>query len=131
MAVNIFRRIGEPMNKIIIIRVADVIGSTLCISSDDGQKIFDKLLPLLKKERSVELSFERITTIISLFLNVSIGQLYKHFDDDTIRRLLKFTNLENDDMEILECVIDNARSYYANPKSYDDAWAEEEGDDEE
>lgn len=119
------------MNKIIIIRVADVIGSTLCISSDDGQKIFDKLLPLLKKERSVELSFERITTIISLFLNVSIGQLYKHFDDDTIRRLLKFTNLENDDMEILECVIDNARSYYANPKSYDDAWAEEEGDDEE
>jgi len=70
------------MNDRVSIRVADLIGGPLCISAEDGQKVFEKILPLLKKSRSVNISFDHVDMVISLFLNVAIGQLYGSFSED-------------------------------------------------
>lgn len=119
------------MNDPIIIRLADFIGSHLCISAEDGQKVFDKMEPLLKNGRRVTISFEGVDLLISLFLNVSIGQLYGSFTEEEVRSRVGVTGLSPDDQEFLKHVVDNAKRYYANPKSYDAAWSDEEGEGEE
>ena len=118
------------MKEHITIRVADIIGSPLCISAEDGQKVYEKLVPLLEQDRKVTISFERVTTIISLFLNTAIGQLYGVFDEDRLNVLLSVTGLTDDDLEMLKRVVDNAKKYYANPQSFDQAWATEGSDEE-
>ena len=119
------------MDSKITLRVSDILGSPLCISAEDGQRIFDKLQPLLKEGRQIEVSFERITVLISLFLNAAIGQLYGSFSDDEIRSHIKVTGLDNDDMEMLRRVKENAQNYYARPEEYDRAWEAEEDEEDE
>ena len=119
------------MNPQITITVSDIIGTPLCISSGDGQRIFDKLAPLIEEGRQVTVSFNGTTTLISLFLNAAIGQLYGKFSEEKINAYLKIAGLADDDLELLKCVIDNAKQYYTNQKGYDDAWSSEGHDDEE
>lgn len=113
-----------------IIRVVDVIGSSLCISAEDGQKIFNKLEPLLKQDKKVTVSFDRVTTMISFFLNAAVGQLYRDFDEKQINDLVRFEGLADDDRDMLKRVKNNAKRYYADPRRFDHAW-EMEGSDEE
>jgi len=118
------------MDNRIVIRVADLIGSPLCISADDGQKVFEKVESLLNNGKQVTISFDRVTMLISLFLNVAIGQLYGTFKEEEVRALLQVEGLSSDDLELLKRVVDNAKKYYANKKSYDDAWMEEDNNEE-
>lgn len=118
------------MSDHIKIKIADLIGSPLCISAEDGQKVFDKVEHLVEAGKQVTISFENITMLISLFLNVAIGQLYGSFTEDVVRSQLKVEGLSSDDMELLKRVVDNAKKYYSNKKSYDDAWLEEDNNEE-
>lgn len=114
----------------ITIKVVDIIGSPLCISAEDGHKVFEKVEPLLKRGNSVTISFKHVTMLVSLFLNVAIGQLYGSLSEEEIRSKLQVEGLSGEDMELLKRVVDNAKRYYANPKQYDEAWQEEGGEDE-
>ncbi len=118
------------MNDQIKLKVADLIGSTLCISAEDGQKVFGKVEQLVKGGKQVTISFENVTMLISLFMNVAIGQLYGSFSEETIRAQLKVEGLSPDDMELLKRVVDNAKKYYSNKKSYDNAWLKEDNNEE-
>ncbi len=118
------------MNNQIRIKVADLIGSPLGISAEDGQKVFGKVEQLVKAGKEVTISFENITMLISLFLNVAIGQLYGSFNEETIRKQLTVEGLSPDDMELLKRVVDNAKKYYSHKDSYDDAWLEEDNNEE-
>jgi transcriptional regulator len=120
----------SDMKEQVTIRVADIIGSPLCISAEDGQKVYEKLVPLLKQGRKVTISFEKVTTIISLFLNAAIGQFYGVFDESRLNDLLSVTGLTDDDLDMLKRVVDNAKRYYANPQSFDQAWVSEGSDEE-
>lgn len=110
------------MTKPIYIKVSDIIGSSLCISAEDGQKVFGKILPVLKDGQSIVLSFENVEVLISLFLNVAIGQLYGVFSPEQIKAQVAVEGLAEDDVELLKRVIENAKKYYANAKAYDTAW---------
>ncbi|MFA7628978.1 MAG: STAS-like domain-containing protein [Candidatus Dojkabacteria bacterium] len=118
------------MNDQIKIKVADLIGSPLCISAEDGQKVFGKVDQLVKEGKQVTISFENVTMLIALFLNAAIGQLYGSFSEEAVRAQLKVEGLSSDDMELLKHVVDNAKKYYSNKKSYDDAWLEEDNNEE-
>lgn len=118
------------MSDRISVRVADIIGSPVCISAEDGQKVFEKIVPLLKEGKKITLSFERVDILISLFLNVAIGQLYDTFSEEDIRALVKVAGLDDDDIEMLRRVVENAKRYYSNQKAYDAAW-QLEGDEDE
>lgn len=118
------------MSDQIKIKVADLIGSQICISAEDGQKVFGKVEQLVKAGKHVTISFENVSMLISLFLNVAIGQLYSSISEEAIRAQLKVEGLSSDDMELLKRVVDNAKKYYSNKKSYDDAWLEESDNEE-
>lgn len=118
------------MNDRIILRITDLIGSPLCISAEDGQKVFEKLAPLIREGKKVDISFERVTMLISLFLNAAIGQLYGSFNEEQIHSQVTITGLAEDDLDMLKRVEVNAKNYYANPKKYDQAWKIESDDEE-
>lgn len=118
------------MNSRIKVKAAELIGSPLCISSEDGQKVFETVRSLLKSGKEVTISFDHVSMLVSLFLNVAIGQLYGSFSEEDIRSMVQVEGLSEDDMELLKRVVDNAKKYYANPKGYDTAWQEEEEEDE-
>ena len=116
------------MEDFITLRVTDIIGTQLCISAEDGQKVFEKIKKLLEQGKGINISFENATTLISLFLNVSIGQLYGSFPEDLIRSHIRIQDIAEDDRDMLRRVEENAKKYYANPHGYDTVW--ETGDDE-
>ena len=115
----------------VIVRVFDIVGSPLCVSAEDGQRVHDKIAPLMREGRKVELSFDRVETLISLFLNAAVGQLYGEFKEEQIRDLLTVRDMDAEDAATLKRVVDNAKKYFSNPKPYDEAWKEEMGDEEE
>jgi len=117
----------ETTTQEIIVRAFDVIGSSLGVSSDDGQKVHDKIAPLLREGRKVSLSFERIETIISAFFNAAIGQLYGEFPEDKIRELFSVRDMSPEDLALLKRVVDNAKLYFKNRAQFDEAWKEELG----
>ena len=71
------------------ISVFEVVGSALCVASDDGQKVHDRLAAVLEAGHRAVLSFRNVSTMTSAFLNAAIGQLYGNFDEAHIRSQLK------------------------------------------
>ena len=118
------------MTEPITVRVYDIAGGPLCVSADDGQRLHDKIMPLLKEGTLVVLSFEQVETMISAFLNAAVGQLYGELPEDRIRELLSVRDMAPDDLEVLKRVVDNAKTYFSSPKEFDQAWQEEVGDEE-
>jgi len=118
------------MSDEIVVRVFDVVGSPLCVSADDGQSVHDKVAPLLREGRRVAMSFDKVETLISAFLNAAIGQLYGEFPEERIRQLLSVRDMTNEDLVLLKRVVDNAKLYFQNRKQFDQAWKEELGDEE-
>jgi hypothetical protein len=118
------------MNEQNIIRIFDIVGGPLCVSADDGQTVHDKIAPLLRQGQGVALSFAKVDTVISAFLNAAIGQLYGEFPEERIRELLSVQDMAPEDLDLLKRVVDNAKAYFKNREAYDQAWKEEVGDEE-
>ena len=118
------------MTQPVTVRVYDIVGGPLCVSTEDGQRLHDKILPLLEAGTPLVLSFERVDTLISAFLNAAIGQLYGELPEDRLRELLSVRDLGEDDRVILKRVVDNAKLYFKHSREFDRAWREELGDEE-
>ena len=118
------------MNDEVVVRIFDIVGGPLCVSADDGQAVHDKIAPLLHAGRKVVVSFERVETLISAFLNAAIGQLYGEFTEERIRELLSVRDMTSEDLTMLKRVVENAKVYFKNRKQFDQAWKEEVGDEE-
>lgn len=118
------------MKKPVTVRIFDIVGSPLCVSADDGQRVHDKIAPLLRDETPVMLSFEQVETVISTFLNAAIGQLYGEFPEERIRELVSVRDMDEEDQVVLKRVVENAKTYFKAPKEFDQAWKEEVGDEE-
>lgn len=119
------------MSNPVDVRVFDIVGSPLCVSIEDGQRVYEKIVPLLRDGQQVALSFEQVETLISAFLNAAVGQLYGEFPEERIRELLSVRDMDAEDLAILKHVVENAKVYFSNPKAFKDAWREEMGDAEE
>ncbi len=107
------------MRKDTTISVYEVVGSPLCVASDDGQKVYDRLAATLREGRRVSLSFHNVTTMTSAFLNAAIGQLYGTFSEEQIRSLLKVEDLEREDATLLKRVVETAKLYFKDPQRFD------------
>lgn len=99
--------------------VSHIIEKDLCISAEDGDKIYHLVESSLDKGQSVTLNFEGVEMIISAFLNAAVGKLLQKYSYNFLKEHLWFTNLRESDRDLLERVIENAQSYFANPKRMD------------
>lgn len=101
------------------ISMFEVVGGPLCVASNDGQKIYDRIAAALKADRSVALSFRKVTTLTAAFLNAAIGQLYGTFSEEQIRSRLKVKDVEPVDLALLKRVVDTAKLYFKSPQRVD------------
>ncbi len=88
-----------------MIRVYDVIGKSIAISTEDGKKVFEAIKNKIENgESDIIISFEGINMLISHFLNESIGELYSYFGSskwDILDRI-KYIDIDEDDLELLQ-----------------------------
>lgn len=97
--------------------VFEVTGSHLCVSSSDGQKVYDRLVAGMRTGQRVVLSFCKITTLTPAFLNAAIGQLYGKFSEAAIRSALKLVDIDPIDLALVMRVIENAKQYFADVRT--------------
>ncbi|MCY4117667.1 MAG: DUF4325 domain-containing protein [Caldilineaceae bacterium] len=107
------------MEKDTRISVFGVVGSPLCVASDDGQKVFERLVVAFGESRRVALSFLNVTTMTSAFLNAAIGQLYGSFSEEQIRAFLKVEDLDPEDAALLRRVVETAKLYFKDPQRFE------------
>lgn len=111
----------------ITISVFELVGSPLCVASDDGQKVHDQIAKGIR-DRNVVLSFKNVTGLTSAFLNAAIGQLYGSLDPQVIRNRLKVVDMPPEDLQLLRRVVETAKAYFKDPKRFDKAVREVLGD---
>ena len=103
------------MAKPVTLIVKDVIGCNLCISSKDGDKLYEKIKEILNDGGRVRLSFKGIDIIIAAFLNGAIGRLFGIFDKKKIHESVRVRDIKEGDLLIIKAVADNAIRYYKDP----------------
>lgn len=116
------------MTATVTIRVAEFAGGPFAVSAEDGQRLYERIAPLLQEGTPVALSFAGIEAMIGAFLNSAVGLLCVDFAEDRLGVLLTLRDISADDRATVERSMRNARAYYANPAAYDAAWREELGD---
>lgn len=120
------------MADIVKLKIFDIVGGPVWVSTEDGQKVFDKITAAFKANRAVELSFVNQENLITAFLNAAIGQLYSgEYEDAYLNEHLTFSDISVDDRAMLERAVENAKRYFANRQAYDQAWEEVVDEDEE
>ena len=98
----------------VLIRIFEVVGGPLAVTTDDGQALHDRIAPLLRSGRRVALCFGGMEMTTPTFLNAAVGQLYGGFEHQQIRELLSVRDASADDLALLQRVVDNANRYFAN-----------------
>ena len=107
-----------------VIRVFDLVGGPICVSTDDGQIVYGKIAPLLREGHKVIVSFDGVEILIPAFLNSAIGLLYGEFTDEQIRETLSVRDMSTGGKDTLEFVMKHAKAYFENPEAYRRAWRE-------
>lgn len=121
---------GKIMNAPVKIRVFEVIGANIGVSSEDGGAVFDKLQVALKAGQYVDLDFTGIDMLISAFLNAAVGKLVEHLSIEEIHKHISFSGMEEGDRELLDKVLENAVRYYADPDRFRKLLEMEDADEE-
>jgi hypothetical protein len=119
------------MSEPITLRIYEIVGSSLCVASQDGQKVFEQISQALKENKNVRLSFQNVESLTSAFLNAAVGQLYGFFDHDLLREHLSVGDMEKDDLALLKRVVDTAKQYFKDPTVIEAVRKEAMGDDDE
>jgi len=119
------------MSSEIRIMVFELVGSGICVSSDDGQKVHDQIAAALREGKKVNLSFLNVESLTSAFLNAAIGQLYGEFSDESVKGSLSVADMDQDDLVLLKRVVEIAKDYFSDPERFKRAREEalEERDD--
>ncbi len=112
------------------INLVSIVGDGICVSPDDGEKIFQAIRLALEEGKAVEISFEGVEDLTSLFLNTAIGQLYGEFDEEFLKSRLSVINAADADLVTLKRSVDRAKEYYKDPERFHSVMNEELGHDE-
>ncbi len=88
------------MNDEVIINVVKEVGDSICVTDEDGKKVYDVIAEALKNGKKVKISFNGVTDLTSAFLNNAIGKLYSA-GRSTSRKITGFSLNSSDIMNIV------------------------------
>jgi STAS-like domain of unknown function (DUF4325) len=109
------------MKNNITLSVFEIVGTPLCVASDDGQKVCGRITTGLKEGNNITVSFLKVSSLTAAFLNAAIGQLYGRFEEDQIQSQLKVKDMQPDDLALLKRVVDTAKQYFKDRKGFNKA----------
>ncbi|GAB4233135.1 MAG: hypothetical protein Tsb0034_06210 [Ekhidna sp.] len=102
-------------------KISEIIGGDTAVSTDDGQKVFDLLQKNIASHKSAVADFSEINIMTTAFLNAAIGQLYSQFTSEELNKYLKLVNVADEDKILFKKVVDRAKQYFEDQKSFDSA----------
>lgn len=95
------------------ISVKEVVGGSIWVSKDDGQKVFSAIADPLRAGERVAVSFIGREHVITAFLNVAIGQLYAgSIPWHELEARLTFEDVSEDDRGKINMVALNAKRFF-------------------
>ena len=101
--------------KTVTVSISSVVGGGFCVSTVDGQKVYDVIRDAIKAGNRVEISFSGVTRMTTAFLNAAVGQLYGEFSDETVRRFLAPPiDSEPWQRNRLKMVVDRAKVFFTD-----------------
>lgn len=103
------------------IKIKTIIDSTRAISSEDAVELFKVLDATLESKNKLVIDFSEIELLLSVFLNVSIGQLYSKYDFDFLDKSISYEHIDPDDKITLEKVISRAKQYFSDKSGFEDS----------
>ena len=74
--------------------IKEILPDTDWMETEEGNVVYETILPLIEKGEDVDLSFEGGTLVLTPFLNGAVGQLYRHFPREYIRAHLHLSNAD-------------------------------------
>jgi hypothetical protein len=81
------------------IKASDIVGGKFCVSSDDGQKLYETIKKALRNGKLVSISFENVADISCAFLDAARGQLYNgEFSEEELEEKLSLKDLSEEDL---------------------------------
>ncbi len=92
------------------VKVIDKFG-TRCITSQDGQALYDLIYPALSSNQRVDIDFSGVDIFASPFFNYSIGQVFNMLNPDSLRNNLHFVGESEVGRIIIERVIENSLAF--------------------
>jgi hypothetical protein len=98
------------------INVFNLVGSSYCVESDDGNKVYIQIKRAIEEGKRIKLDFLNVEMLTSAFLNSAIGQLYRDFKEEDIKNLLMVENLLQEDISLLKRVIVTAKLFFKEPE---------------
>jgi len=101
--------------------VTEIIGSHLCITIANAQKVNRAIAAAFKEGKKVILSFQDAEDLTWGFLSDSIGQLYLDFPEEQIKDSLSFVDITDDDLEFIEDVVYWKKEFLKAPERYKEA----------
>ncbi|WP_295814584.1 STAS-like domain-containing protein [uncultured Deinococcus sp.] len=107
--------------EIVKIPLTLVAKTSVCTSSEDGERVYEEISKQIKLGNTADLSFHGVKYIISAFLNSAIGQLYRDYPEEVIRRQLTLSHVTDEQVVLLREVVVNAKKYYLNIESFERA----------
>jgi hypothetical protein len=100
----------------IVVGIYSIVGDPLCVSAEDGEKVFDRLKNALQEGKKITISFLNVEMLTSAFLNAAIGRLYGIFNEQKIKESLSVMDIKKEDWMLIKRVTDTAKLYYKNPE---------------
>lgn len=100
------------------IDVAERIGNPSALTQEQGDIIFHEIDTSFKRKEEIFLDFSNVESMISPFLNNAIGQLYENYTSEDIKQYLHLENFPPTKNSTLNIVINNAKKFYANKKTF-------------
>lgn len=85
--------------------MAELIGEK-CESIDDGEKLYQSLIGEIRNSRAVELDFTNVNSVITPFLNASLGKLLDLYEKETLMEKLVLCHISADHLRRINEFID-------------------------
>lgn len=122
---------NRPVTDVQSIHIVSIVGSGVCVASEDGEKVFQQILKALERGKKAEISFHGVEDLTSLFVNTAIGQLYTKFSEEYLKSRLSVVHASPQDLGTLKRSIDRAKEYQKDPDRFHSATKEALGEDHE
>ena len=102
----------------VTLNIASLIGSPSALTREQGSIIYTQIIQNLNSGNKVILDFQDTESLITTFLNVSIGKLYETFNSSQLNTQLEIKNPPDGTNSKFQMVIANAKQYYFNKNAF-------------
>ncbi|MDD4556240.1 MAG: STAS-like domain-containing protein [Alphaproteobacteria bacterium] len=94
------------------LKVKEIIDSEFAVSADRANKVYNLISNAIKEKKRINVSFKDIEVLITAFLNIIYGDLYRDFKEEEIENYVSFIDLTNDWEELIPLIKQRALEFY-------------------